>query len=1078
MTRPIPGRRSLRPRQAVPLRTAAAVLALSLAAAPAAAQDRDSSTAGADAASPAGARTVPIGVRPGDGAVVDPMLLDGLSFRFVGPSRGGRVTAVEGHRSEPHTFYQGATGGGVWKTTNYGMDWENLSDGYFASPSIGHIEVADSDPAVIYVGTGSDGLRSNVIIGKGIYKSTDAGETWTHIGLEDGGQITSVKAHPTNPDLVYAAVLGNPFAKSETRGVYRSEDGGGSWERVLFASDSVGAVDLEFHPSNPDIIYAGMWRAERKPWTIISGAADEDGIWKTTDAGDTWRRITEGLPRGLVGKVDFGVTPAAPDRVYALVEAVPEEEGLYRSDDAGETWELVNADEGGRLMHRPFYFTNVIADPNDADVVYVLDLPTYKSTDGGRTFGTIPNVHGDDHDLWINPDDSRIMVHGSDGGGVVTLDGGQTWSPVNNQPTAELYQVDVDDRFPYWLYAGQQDDSYTVSVPSATPGVSAPGGPDAYWRSPGGCETGPAVPKPGDPDIVYTNCKGRFGVYNQRTGQEQQYYVGAVNLYGTNPADLPYRFQRVVPIEVSPHDPDLVYHGSQFVHRTTNGGRTWETISPDLTAFRPDRQMVSGGPITRDATGEEHYSVLYVIEASPHDPDVIWTGANDGPVYVTLDGGVSWENVTPPDMPAEGRINSIDISAHDPDKVYVAGYRYLLGDFRPYAYRTEDAGQTWQLLTDGTNGIPADHPVRVVREDPERGGLLYAGTEFGLFISFDDGVSWGPFQLDLPVTPITDIERVRDDLALSTMGRGFWILDGVSRLHQLDADAARPLDAAGPVHVFRGPPRFRVRPFRNSGFGWQNSARPEYPGTRAIIDYWIGPSVDPGADVALEILGADGEVLRRYEAPARATRAGERPEDMQRFARGRDANARLSGAAGAHRLEWDLRAGGEGRGGGPLVPPGSYTVRLTAGDETAEAPIEIRIDPRVEAEGVTVADLEEQYRFNLSVRETLADAREVAGEVAELEEEVAAARSGSPGNEALEALEAEVDALLATLRDAGGSYPQPMLISQIGYLLGMTSGADQPPGDEAVARHETLRTELEAARSRLEALRSRMNAIA
>ena len=405
---------------------------------------------------------------------MDPSLFGGLSFRFVGPSRGGRVTAVEGHRSHPHTFYHGATGGGVWKTTNYGMSWENISDGYFASPSIGHIEVADSDPSTIYVGTGSDGIRSNIIIGKGVYKSTDAGETWAHVGLEDGGQIPSVKAHPDNPDLVYAAAMGNPFKNNDTRGVYRSSNGGLDWERILFTSDSVGAVDLEFHPENPDIIYAAMWRAQRYPWSIVSGAEDEDGIWKTADGGETWRRITAGLPEGLIGKVDFSVSADMPDRVYALVEAPEPIEGLYRSEDAGETWTLINDDPRNQLMHRPFYFTNIIADPTDGDVVYVLNLATWKSTDGGRTFATIPNVHGDDHDLWINPDDSRVMVHGSDGGGVVTLDGGQTWSPVNNQPTAELYQVDVDDRFPYWLYAGQQDDAFTVSVPRpATIGLGA-----------------------------------------------------------------------------------------------------------------------------------------------------------------------------------------------------------------------------------------------------------------------------------------------------------------------------------------------------------------------------------------------------------------------------------------------------------------------------------------------------------------------------------------------------------------------------------------------------------------------------
>ena len=1002
-------------------------------------------------------------------------MFGGLRYRAVGPSRAGRVTAVEGHRSHPHTFYQGATGGGVWKTTNYGMDWENLSDGFFASPSIGHIEVADSDPDIIYVGTGSDGIRSNIIVGKGIYKSTDAGETWSHVGLADGGQIGSVKAHPENPDLVYAAVIGIPFAASETRGVYRSSDGGDSWERVLFASDSVGAVDLEFHPTNPDIIYAGMWRVLRRPWTIISGGTPDDGIWRSTDGGDTWDRMTAGLPEGLVGKTDFAVSPDMPDRVYALVEAVDEDEGLYRSDDAGVTWELVNDDPNNRLMHRPFYFTNVTADPTDGDVVYVNNLSLHKSTDGGRTFSsTLPTPHGDNHDLWINPDDPRIMVQGNDGGASVTLDGGRTWSPVNNQPTAELYQVDVDDRDPYWLYAGQQDDSYTIAVPSDQPGVSAPGGPEGYWRSPGGCETGPAVPKPGDPDIVYANCKGRFTVYNQRTGQEQQYYVGAVNMYGTSPANLPYRFQRVVPIEVSPHDPNTVYHGSQFVHRTTDGGRTWDRISPDLTAFPAERQMVSGGPITRDATGEEHYSTLYVIEASPHDPDVIWTGANDGPVYVTLDGGDSWENVTPPDMPPEGRINSIDISAHDPNRVYVAGYRFLLGDFTPYIWKTEDAGETWESLADGDNGIPADFPVRVVREDPGRAGLLYAGTEFGMFVSFDDGGSWQPFQRNLPVTPITDIALVDGDIALSTMGRGFWVMDDVSRLRELDS--AGRLAGSSPVHLFEIEPQVRTRPFRNSGFGWRNSARPEYRGAGAMIEYWVGT---PEGRVTLEILDSSGTSIRSFSAAAaRQAPAGERPA-MQRMQAARAGMSRLSSEPGAHRFVWDLRAGGEGRGG-PMAPPGDYVVRLTAGETGVETALELRMDPRVAAEGVTVADLRAQYQMELAVRETIAQAREVASAVSELGGDVEDAREGPGGssNSELAKIAEEVKALEATLVDAGGSYPRPMLLSQINYLLGMISRADQAPGRDAYDRHAELRAELDAAREKLEELQRRMRAAA
>jgi len=997
----------------------------------------------------------------------------GMEYRYVGPSRAGRVTAVEGHRDHPHTFYQGATGGGVWKTTNYGMAWENISDGYFATPSIGHIEVADSDPDIVYVGTGSDGLRSNVIIGKGIYRSDDAGETWRHIGLENTGQIGSVKAHPHNPELVYVAAIGNPFRKNDERGVYRSADGGANWERVLFTSDSVGAVDLEFHPTNPDVIYAGMWRAERKPWTIISGDAEENGIWKTEDGGDTWRRITAGLPGGLTGKTDFAVSPADPDRVYALLEAPEPLEGLYRSDDVGESWTLVNNDPRRRLMHRPFYFTNITASPHNADVVYVNNLALLKSEDGGMTFPRfLPTPHGDNHDLWINPDNPMVMVQGNDGGASVSLDGGQTWSPVNNQGTAELYQVDVDTNDPYWLYAGQQDDGYTVAVPSDQPTVSAPGGPDAYWRSPGGCETGPAVPKPGDPDIVYANCKGRFTVYNQRTGQEQHYYVGGVNLYGTNPANLPYRFQRVVPIEVSPHNPDVVYHGSQYVHRTTDGGRTWERISGDLTAFPPERQMVSGGPITRDATGEEHYSTLYVIEVSPHSPDVIWTGANDGPVHVSVDGGATWRDVTPP-MPPEGRMNSIDISRHDPDKVYVAGYRYLLGDFAPYVYRTSDGGQTWTLLTDGSNGVPDDYPVRVVREDPGRSGLLYAGTDFGMFISFNDGADWEPFQLNLPVTPITDIEVYRGDIALSTMGRGFWVMDDVFRFHEVDSDGMPVAD----VHVFDPGEQRRTRTFRNGGFDWRGSSGVVYEGGGVLIDYWLSPSL-PAGEATLQVLDQSGTMLREFTARDQTpSDEGGQAGAMWRFQRVGGGRG-FSAAPGAHRMRWDMRADGGALGqmaARALLPPATYTLRLTAAGMTSEAEVDLVIDPRVAAEGITEADLQEQYEFNLVVAATRTLAAETAAGVAALLDEVEAATNGTSGGSGTDLLES-LRALDASLNDAGGSYPQPMLLSQLSYLAGMTSRADQAPGGEAYARHEDLRRETEEARKRLAELRERWEA--
>ncbi|NNF04080.1 MAG: hypothetical protein HKN17_06400, partial [Rhodothermales bacterium] len=842
------------------------------------------------------------------------------SFRYVGPSRGGRVTTVAGHRSHPRTFYMGATGGGVWKTTDAGQSWHNVSDGYFQTASIGSIDVADSNPDVVYVGTGSDGIRSNVIIGKGVYKSTDGGQTWTFMGLGETGQIGAVVVHPTNDQVVWVAALGSPFGPNPERGVFRSVDGGLTWDHVLFVSERTGAIDLELNPANPDEIYASVWRAERKPWTIISGDdGSEDGIYVSRDGGRTWERKDAGLPDDLIGKIDFAVTPADPSRVYALVEAKPEKEGLYRSNDRGETWHLVS--NQGFLMTRPFYYTNVDADPTDADVVYVNNLGFHRSDDAGETWRRISTPHGDNHDMWINPDDPDIFIQSNDGGANVTLDGGETWSTQHNQPTAELYQVDIDDGFPYRLYAGQQDNS-TIAVPSAPIG-GRPGGRTARWESVGGCETGPVVPKPGDPDVVYANCKGRFGVYDRRTGRQRDYHVGGVYMYGRNPADLPYRFQRVVPIEVSPHDANTVYHGSQYVHRTRDGGVTWEQISPDLTAFRSVRQMVSGGPITRDVTGEEHYSTLYVIEESPVREGVIWAGANDGPLHVTRDGGRSWTDVTPADLPPEGRVNIIDPSPHDGAKAYVAVYRTLLGDDRPYIYRTVDSGASWTLLTPGDNGIPDDTPTRVIREDPDQPGLLYAGTEYGIYVSLDDGASWLPFRQNMPVTPITDMKVADGDLFISTMGRSFWVMDNLTPLHQM----ADGLDAEA-VQLLQPRDARRIRSGGGSyGFGDVAAVRPQYRPDGIMVDYWIPEGLQ--ADVSLEVRDASGAVVRSYGSGGPGVRSEEDQEMRAPFMR-RSGRPSLETSPGLHRVVWDMTIDTEGRS--PLALPGTYTFRLTAGD--------------------------------------------------------------------------------------------------------------------------------------------------
>ncbi|MDE2975413.1 MAG: hypothetical protein OXU64_11975 [Gemmatimonadota bacterium] len=969
-------------------------------------------------------------------------LFGSLRYRYAGPSRGGRVTAVAGHRAHPSTFYMGATGGGVWKTTDRGHSWRNISDGHFGTGSIGAIRVAESDFNVVYVSTGSDGLRSNVIIGDGVYKSADAGETWEHMGLERTGNSGAILIHPGDPDFVYVAAIGSPFAPNPERGVYRSSDGGASWEQVLFVSDSTGAVDLEFAPDDPNTVYASMWRAERKPWTIVSGGL-EGGVYVSRDGGDTWAQATDGLPAGLRGKSDLAVSPADPDRVYVLIEAPADTGGVYRSDDRGATWHQVT--DFQPIRNRPFYYTNLEAHPADADILWGMAEGHWMSIDGGRSWTRRPTPHSDNHDLWINPDDPDIMIQSNDGGANVTTDGGDTWSTQLNQPTAELYQVDVSDGFPYRLHAGQQDNS-TVSVPGL-PERWEPGGPRSAWEAHGGCETGPIVPKPGDPDIVYANCKGRFGVYNRRTGQEQQYYVGFANLYGHNPRDLEYRFQRVAPVHVSPHDPNKVYHGSQFVHVTTDGGRRWETISDDLTAFTPETQVVSGTPITLDVTGEEHFAALYEIQESVLEPGVIWAGANDGPVHVTRDGGAGWTDVTPPGTGPHGRVQTIEVSHHDPAKAYVAILRYQLGDFAPYAYRTDDYGASWTRMTTGNNGVPGDHPVRVVREDPEREGLLYLGTEFGVFVSFDDGGTWQSFQLNLPATPVTDMKVVRGDLVLSTMGRGFWIMDNLTPLHELGDSVA-----GASAHLYDVRDAYRLRYRR--GFGRRDASRPSYPQAGANIDYTLAQV--PDVPLALDIVDAEGHLVRSFSSEEPGEYVVPAEPGMREWRLERVGTPRLPGGAGTHRFTWDLRHPGPwnpdpdrtGRGG-PMVPPGRYTARLSAGDWSASRDFRVMLDPRVAAEGIDEGLVRRQVGFALEVRDALSEARLAAHRIAEARE-----RGGGE-------LAAEVEAVERELVTEPRRYSRPMLVDQLRYLYGNLTRADQEPGEDAIRRYDRLNAALQ-----------------
>ncbi|MBW7932169.1 MAG: hypothetical protein H3C62_00880 [Gemmatimonadaceae bacterium] len=987
----------------------------------------------------------------------DPSLFQHLRYRNVGPARGGRVTTVTGVPSQPHTFYMGSTGGGVWRTTDAGQNWANISDRFFAVGSMGAVEVSLSNPDIIYVGTGSDGLRSNVSVGNGVYKSTDAGRTWQHVGLKESGTIGGIRVHPANPDIAFVAVIGNPFKPNSERGVYKTTDGGKNWQRVLFVSDSTGAVDVEFKPGDPNTLYASMWRAERKPWTIISGAR-EGGIYKSTDGGATWKKLTQGLPNELVGKSNIAVTAADPNVVWVLIEAKPGG-GLYKSGDGGESFVL--ASDYGQLITRPFYYTNITADPKDANTVWVGTEGFYKTTDGGKTWRTMSTPHGDNHDLWINPNNTQIMVQSNDGGATVSLNGGRTWSTLYNQPTAEIYQVYVDNRFPYRLYGAQQDNS-TLIVPSLPLSSGRPDSPMQEWKTGPGCETGPLFPHPTNPDTVYGSCKGQFSRMRMSSGSEKQYWVGAQSLYGNASKDLIYRFQRVSPMEFSPHDPRVVYYGSQHLHRTRDEGVTWETISPDLTANPPElRGHYSGEPITVDGTGEEMYSTLYAIRESTLEKGVIWTGANDGPFYITRDDGKTWKNITPKDQPAGCRVQNIEPSPHRRGSAYYAVYCYLLGDFRPFIWRTDDYGATWKRLTDGTNGIANNEPTRVVREDPKREGLLYAGTEFGMYVSCDNGATWTSFQQNLPHTPITDLKVHQNDLVISTQGRAFWILDNLTALHQLGANTA------GDVQLFS--PRDAIRARYAGTFGGVESTRdagadPQYPPSGAMIDYYL-PTSYTGA-VTLDFLDTKGNVVRSYTATdaAPAAAAG------GRFGGGA---ARLTKNAGMNRFIWDLSttgpwtaggAGGFGRGGsGPTVVPGKYTVRLTTG--TAQTrPLTVRIDPRSAADGITLIDLQAQYDHNIKVRDLVGEVNKL---VASLDEQRArlAKASGAAADTAKGVADIRATVVMPPIR-----YSKPELQSQIQYLYGMTNGTDQKVGRDATTRYSQLRKELDATMAKARAL--------
>jgi photosystem II stability/assembly factor-like uncharacterized protein len=1029
------------------------------------------------------------------GSAIDPALLGALEWRAIGPFRGGRVVAVAGDPVNRQVFYFGSTGGGVWKTTDGGVYWENVSDGFFKRASVGGLAVAPSDPNVIYAGMGESTIRGNVSHGDGVYRSTDAGKTWVHLGLAGTRNIARVRVHPHDPDLVYVAALGHAHGPNAERGVYRSRDGGQNWERILFRDEDVGAYDLSLDPNNPRILYATLWRARRLPHALESGG-EGCGLFKSTDGGDTWTELTrnKGLPTGTLGKIGVAVSPARPERVWAIVEA--ENGAVFRSDDGGQTWERLSDERD--LRSRPWYYQHIHAHPQDPDTLWVLNVRAYKSTDGGKTFFQIGVPHGDNHDLWIDPRDPNRMIEGNDGGACVTFNGGDTWSSLYNQPTGEFYHVIADTQVPYHLYGAQQDNT-TIRVPSRSRNAAIT---QSDCQEIGGGESGYIAVRPDNPSIVYAGSYlGYLSRYDDRTGQRRDISVWPEVTTGWAARDAKYRFQWTFPIVLSPHDPSVLYTTGNLVFRSTDEGSTWEAISPDLTRHDDSRLGLSGGPITKDNTGTEYYATIFAFAESPLRRGLLWAGSDDGLVHVSRDGGQSWENVTPAELPEWALISIIEPSPHDPAVAYVAANRYKLDDFVPYLFKTDDYGKHWTKIT---SGIAADDFTRAIREDPERRGLLYAGTETGVHVSFDDGWHWQSLRLNLPAVPIHDLVVVGSDLAVATHGRGLWILDDLTPLRQMhasDHDAELRLFAPRPTNRFWTDHGYPTPPTPGITYGptgawitpYRRSEKPTGESVEHYLDAGQNPrdgvyvtyslKEKPEGEVKLTFLDASGREIKTFssveppepapagaqpsaatatEPPVAPAEQKPAPERKDKYAK---KEPRVPKEAGANRFVWDMRypdphkisgyVAPEDELSGPLAPPGAYQVRLSVGERTATAPFEIRKDPRVPA---TQEDLDAQFALLIQIRDKISathDAINTIRNVRKQVEEWEQRTEGQPQHDAvtsagtalkakLAAIEEELTQVKAKNRQDTLDYPIKLNV-KLSALSGIVASADAAP---------------------------------
>jgi photosystem II stability/assembly factor-like uncharacterized protein len=972
----------------------------------------------------------------------DEAAYDALEYRLIGPFRGGRSAAVTGVPSKPNLFYFGATGGGIWETKNGGRTWKNISDGYFGG-SIGAIEVAESDPNVIYVGGGEKTVRGNVSSGYGMWKSEDAGKTWKASGLPKSRHISRIAIHPKDYNTVYAAVLGNIYKSSEERGVYKSTDGGKTWQKKLFANSDAGAVDLIMDPNNPRILYASTWNVRRTPYSLSSGG-EGSALWKSTDSGETWKEISKnkGFPGDTLGIIGVTVSPANSDRVWAIVEH-KEKGGVYRSEDGGETWNNINSDRN--LRQRAWYYTRIYADTHDEDVMYVLNVRYHKSTDGGKTYETYNAPHGDHHDLWIAPEDPKRMIIGDDGGAQVTYDGGETWSTYHNQPTSQFYRVTTDNAFPYRIYAAQQDNS-TVRIPHRTEGYNID---EDDWESTAGGESAHIAVDPENPNIVYGGSYDGFLTrYNHEKNTVRSISVWPDNPMGHGAEHMKYRFQWNFPIFFSPHDPNKLYTASNHLHVTTNEGESWEVISPDLTRDDPDKQKSSGGPITQDNTSVEYYCTIFAAAESPVTPGLLWTGSDDGLVHVSRDGGENWENVTPKGMPEWMMINSIEPSVFDPATCYIAGTKYKTGDFAPYLYKTSDYGKTWKKIT---NGIASEHFTRVVREGPKQKGLLYAGTETGMYISFNDGANWQPFQLNLPIVPITDLALRDNNLIVATQGRSLWILDDLTVIHQL-SEAKNNEN-----YLFKPKDTYRMGGGSRSGSLTSGTNHPS-----GMMTYFKVSNPE------------DKEIKLSYLNRANDT--------ISSISNKNKKENKLTVKEGMNYHNWDMRGEGAERLDGmilwwastsaPQAVPGEYKVVLEVDDEVYTQMATLLPDANAETD---VAGMQRQFDFITDVNKTVDKAHKSIKKIRNINKQLTSFQEQYEDNEAVEALVEKAESLSESLseiekalyqtKNRSGQDPLNFpikLTNKLAHLNSLVSMDDFPPTQQDIAVKNELTAKIEA----------------